>query len=41
MERFYHVMYLQMRSVLCQANVTSAADYAANYKGDTGKLLER
>lgn len=34
-------MYLQMKSALCQASVTSAAGSAANYKGDTGKLLER
>jgi len=35
------MMYLQMRNALCQANVTSAVDYAANYKDDIGKLLER
>lgn len=42
-KRFYHanVIYLQMKSALCQASVTSAADSAANCKGDTGKLLEK
>lgn len=30
-----------MKNALCQASVISVVDYAVNYKGDIGKLLER